>query len=415
MNDVADSLHFSDAYAVVAQQLGKARQQVVCGLDGPCARPLFDLLLACSRKGVLLTLVVPGEIQDEAPGIAWERLTALGAQLYVLRPGAPRLQTSVCVIDAALVMNGALARLQALSDAQSVGVLLQADSALAEDCAQGISQWAVTHALTQHPASPQDTSPPAPCAGSALAEFDDPLRWAPAWQTDLLQAHALALQADLAEMHRTINAFDQAQDAAIGPLLRECLDAKRKHLQQMHAQSGTEEARAQADEAQDNFDRYTQAQHAKPAPAPALDPAAQAQMKQLYRKLAMRLHPDRVEEDEKSEAQALFQRLQAGYENNDLATLQALEQQVLLVPQERPTANGATQPSVGSRSPAQQAMALRARLAQHQRDREGLLRSATWQTLSTQSNWSVWFTQQASYLQAELQRYSQALAATRTP
>ena len=38
------------------------------------------------------------------------------------------------------------------------------------------------------------------------------------------------------------------------------------------------------------------------------------------------------------------------------------------------------------------------------------MRSATWQTLSRQSNWAVWFAQQASYLRAELDRYAQALA-----
>jgi hypothetical protein len=39
----------------------------------------------------------------------------------------------------------------------------------------------------------------------------------------LLEAHALALQADIAEMHRTLNAFDHAQDASIGSLLRQCI------------------------------------------------------------------------------------------------------------------------------------------------------------------------------------------------
>lgn len=415
MTDVSDSLHFSDAYAVVAQEIGKAEQQVVCGLAGPCARPLFDLLLACSRKGVLLSLVVPGEFQDQAPGIAWERLTALGAQLHRLRAGAPRLHTSVCAVDGARVLSGELERLQVLPDAKSIGVLLQADTLLAQDCARGLSKWAAVHAVAQAPVTLHDASPDLPAASTDLTAFDDPSQWAPGWQTALLQAHTLALQADLAEMHRTLNAFDQAQDAAIGPLLRECLDAKRKHLHALHAQSGTQETQAEAQEAQENFDRYTQAQDAKPAPAPTLDPAAQAQMKQLYRKLAMRLHPDRVEEDEKTEAQALFQRLQAGYENNDLATLQALEQQVLRPPQTGAAPTGAAGEPPSKRRSVPQAMVLKDRLAQYQRDREGILRSATWQTLSTQSNWTVWFSQQASYLQAELQRYAHALSAASPP
>ena len=424
MTDVSDSLHFADAHALVAQQLGSARQQVLCALAGPCGRPLFELLLGCCRKGIALTLVVSGEPQDQAPGIAWERLGALGATLHRLRAGAPRLHTSVCVVDGATLLSGDLARLQVLPDAQSAGVLLQTNAALADDCARGLSQLAVEHADAQDAApGGLPVAPAAAAPATALATFDDPQQWAPPWQTALLQAHALALQADLADMHRTINAFDQAQDAAIGPLLRDCLDAKRQHLQALHAQTGSDEARAQADDAQAQFDRYTQDQDAKPAAAPALDAAAQAQMKQLYRKLAMRLHPDRVEEDDKTEAQALFQRLQASYEHNDFAALLALEQQVLLAPQAVPGASTGTGTGTGTgtlrgaglRSPAQQAAALKDRLAQHQRDRTGILRSATWQTLSTQSNWTLWFRQQASYLHAEMQRYAQALGASSAP
>jgi hypothetical protein len=426
MTDVSDSLHFSDAHTLVAQQLGSARQQVLCALAGPCGRPLFELLLGCCRKGVALTLVVSGAPQDQAPGIAWERLGALGATLHRLRAGAPRLHTSVCVIDGTAVLSGDLARLQLLPDAQSAGLLLQSSASLADDCARGLSQFAVEHAQAQDAAPgglPEGTAKPVPptaaAPATALATFDDPQQWAPLWQTALLQAHALALQADLADMHRTINAFDQAQDAAIGPLLRDCLDAKRQHLQALHAQTGSDEARAQADDAQAQFERYTQDQDAKPAAAPALDAAAQAQMKQLYRKLAMRLHPDRVEEDDKAEAQALFQRLQVSFEHNDFAALLALEQQVLLAPQAVPGASTGkgtgTLRSAGLRSPAQQAAALKDRLAQHQRERSGILRSATWQTLSTQSNWTLWFSQQASYLQAEMQRYAQALGASSAP
>ncbi len=409
MTDASDSLHFADAHAMVAQQLGSARAQVLCALAGPCGRPLFELLLGCCRKGVALTLVVAGAPQDQAPGIAWERLGAMGATLHRLRAGAPRLHTSVCVVDGHTVLSGDLARLQVLPEAQSAGLLLQTKATLADDCARGLSQLAVEHAQAQ------DAAPDALRAeASALTTFNDPQQWAPPWQTALLQAHALALQADLAEMHRTLNAFDQAQDAAIGPLLRDCLDAKRQHLQALHAQSGSEETRSQAEQAQDQFERYTQAQDGKAAPAPALEPQAQAQMKQLYRKLAMRLHPDRVEDDDKSEAQALFQRLQASYEHNDFAALQALAHELQQAPQASAALAGASTAAT-RRSPAQQAAALKERLAQHQRERAGILRSATWQTLSTQSNWTVWFNQQASYLHSELQRYTQALGASGKP
>jgi hypothetical protein len=186
------------------------------------------------------------------------------------------------------------------------------------------------------------------------------------------------------------------------------MDAKRLHLQRLHAQTGSDEVCAQAREAQERFDQYTQAQDAKPAPKTALDPEAQAQMKQLYRKLAMRLHPDRVESQDKPEAQALFQHLQTSYENNDFFALQALQQQVMQEP--GIALDGATL-GPPARNTADQVVALQERLAQQQRERASIVRSATWQTLSTQGNWAVWFAQQASYLQAELARYDRAVSA----
>jgi hypothetical protein len=422
MTHASDALHCSDAYLAAAQQLSGARQHVLCGLAGPCGRAFFELLLGCSRKGVALTVVVSDDAQDQAPGIAWERLGALGASLRRLRQGAPRLHTSVCVVDGARVLSGDLAGLQTLPGSQTWGLLLQTDTALADVCTRGLSQlvldYTSPHDAPSAPLSEELTLPTA-----AIALYEDPNNWAPAWQTDLLKAQALALQAEVAEMHRTLNAFDRAQDAAIGTLLRECLDAKRIHLQHLHACNGNDETRAQAEVAQAQFERYTQEQDSKPAATPALDDASQTHMKQLYRKLAMRLHPDRVEDSEKSDAQALFQRLQSSYSNNDLAALLALERQVLLAASTPPidasrqtTASSAYQahvPSAGGCSPAQLA-ALRARLTEQHLERQRILRSATWQTLTTQSNWTLWFEQQAHYLQAELERYAQARAAHET-
>jgi len=410
MNGAIDSLHFSDAHAVVAQQLTGARTQVVCAIAGPCARPLFDLLLGCRRRGVALTVVVPGDAQDTAPGIAWERLDAAGAVLHWLEPDAPRLHTSLCLIDAMLVLSGDLARLGPLPDPQSAGVLLQTNGALATRCAQGLSTFVLAHARRPDTAQTGQLKAEAPAAlGTELLILNPAQRGAAAWQAELLLAHTLAMQADIAEMHRTLNAFDREQDACIGDLLRQCMDAKRHHLQQLHAQTGSEESRANAQEAQESFDQYTRTQDAKPAPPVALDPDTQAQMKQLYRKLAMRLHPDRVESQDKTEAQALFQHLQSSYENNDFFALQVLQQQVMQEP--GIALDGATL-GLPARNTADQVVSLQERLAQQQRERASIVRSATWQTLSTQGNWAVWFAQQASYLQAELARYDRAVSAT---
>jgi len=401
MNDVSDSLFFSDALAQVAQQLHAAQSEVVCAIAGACGRPLFELLLGCRRRGLALTVLVPENAQDAAPGIAWERLDAAGAALHCLSPGAPGLLTSVCVIDSTHVLSGALAELGAASDPQTAGVLLQTDGALAMRCLQHLANLVLSCA--DHPSAAgatQARAAPLADAGSELVVLEQTAHACTDWQSELLEAHTLAMHAEIAEMHRTLNAFDREQDASIGDLLRQCMDAKRLHLQRMYA-------RTQAQEAQERFDQYTQAQDAKPAPPTALDPQAQTQMKQLYRKLAMRLHPDRVDASDKPEAQALFQHLQTSYENNDFLALQRLQQQVLQAAGGSPGGLVAAPPA---RNSAGRAIALQARLTQQQRERSSILRSATWQTLSTQRNWAVWFAQQAQYLLAELERYDKAVS-----
>jgi hypothetical protein len=53
--------------------------------------------------------------------------------------------------------------------------------------------------------------------------------------------------------------------------------------------------------------------------------------------------------------------------------------------------------------------ALQSTLAQQRAQRLQILQSATWRTLATQSRWDLWFAQQATQLQTEVQRYRQAL------
>jgi hypothetical protein len=57
---------------------------------------------------------------------------------------------------------------------------------------------------------------------------------------------------------------------------------------------------------------------------------------------------------------------------------------------------------------------LQERLSSQRAAREAIFRSPTWRTLSSQSNWALWFSQQAIYLQDEITRYEQALATMMT-
>ncbi len=407
MSAPTDSLFFADALGELTQHLDQARNSVVCAAVGAYGRAWFDALLSCKRRGVEVTLVLEPPAPGAQGGLAWERLSALGARVHWLERHT--LQTPVCVVDATVVISGDFPSLGLVLEPQFKGLLVQADAGLAQACEDGILQLLPSESAPDDGADHTQAFPE-----TDLAPYNGPDRRgrsALQWQLLLLQAHALALDADMAEMHRQIKAFDREQDASIGALLREFLDAKRRYFQQLHAQAASDGTQTQAQQAQDDFDRYTASQDAiASAPVlPRLAPEEQRDMKLLYRKLAMRCHPDRVDEGVKSSAQALFQRLQNSYETNDLASMRRLQTEIL----EGPWLDGAVDPAApaptGRDTGAQALAALQDRLARQHQAREQIVRSPTWRTLSSQSNWSLWFEQQARFLQADLQRYTDAL------
>jgi len=414
--------YFADAASAVQALLADARQQVVCALAQGCSRHWFELLLQVRRRGVALRLLVPDTTAKRQSAIAWERISAAGGELILLDSSAPVLQTPVCIVDGHTVLSGAIAELSTLAREDFAGVVRQSDLGLAQRCLEGLQALA---AQTQAPSNAQPTAsgpmddlvaPGAPwVAGSqAMVLSADLHASTAAWQSELLQCHSLAMQAELDELQRTMQSFDRQQDAAIGDLLREFLDLKRQYLAQLHARFGGAEREVQARQADESFSRYSESHpddESKVAPL-ELDPQAQQELKRLYRKLAMQCHPDRVDKpEEKQHAQALFQRLQRSYQASDMPGLQSLQAQLAL-------GHGATssklagQAAAASRPPAQWAMelsALQSTLAQQHAQRLQILQSATWRTLATQSRWDLWFAQQATQLQTEVQRYHQAL------
>lgn len=420
---------FSDAAPAVQTVLAGARQQVVCALAQGCSRHWFELLLQVRRRGVALQLLVPDTAANRQSAIAWERISAAGGELRWLDNSGPVLQTPVCIVDGHTVLSGAIADVSTLAREDFAGVVRQSDLGLAQRCLHGllalVPQTAVPPAAQSpiHSMGPDLTqaamAPSVSLSDSSrglVLSADLQARTA-AWQSELLQCHSLAMQAELDELQRTMQSFDRQQDAAIGDLLREFLDLKRLHLAQMHARYGGAEREAQARQADESFSRYT-ASHpgdeSNDAP-PELDPQAQQELKRLYRKLAMQCHPDRVDTaQDKQHAQALFQRLQRSYQASDIRGLQNLQAQLELG-QGAAAGNMSGSAQAASRHPAQWAIelsALQNTLEQQHAQRLQILQSPTWRTLATQSRWDLWFAQQAQHLQTEVQRYREALQET---
>ena len=421
--------YFADAATAVQALLAGARQQVVCALAQGCGRHWFELLLQVRRRGVALRLLVPDTAANRQSAIAWERMSAAGGELLWLDSSAPVLQTPVCIVDGHTVLSGAIADLSTLAREDFAGVVRQSDLGLAQRCLDGLQALAaLADAAPSAPSNVQPTASgpmnevaahgaPLVAGSQALVLSADLQARTAAWQSELLQCHSVAMQAELDELQRTMQSFDRQQDAAIGELLREFLDLKRQYLAHMHARYGGADREDQARQADDNFSRYTEShpdETSAQAP-PELDPQAQQELKRLYRKLAMQCHPDRMDTlQDKQHAQALFQRLQRSYQASDMRGLQSLQAQLDLG-QGQASASRSGGHAGAQRPPAQWAMelsALQGTLAQLHAQRLQILQSATWRTLATQSRWDLWFAQQANHLHTEVQRYREALQET---
>ncbi len=406
--DFAPEAHFSSAYAALEALLKGGRTRVHCALAQPCARPLFNLLLQARRQGLALTVVLPDSPAARDDGNAWERLQVLGAAVHWVGPQALVLHTSVCVVDGLSLASGALPAINPVAREDFAGIVLYTDAVLAAQCAIALEM----HGFTSAPRTAPDATLP---VGEALVVKPAASAGLEPWQAQLLQAQTLALQADIDEVERRLQDFDRQQDASIGPLMRQYLDLKRKYLAQLHAQFGSEEHRSQAQQAHDSFEQYTRSHPLDEPPRheKRLDEDEQRALKQLYRKLAMQCHPDRVGGADKAAAQAWFQRLQKSYQLSDLAGLQRLQTQWALsaTPATSAAPDAAADASAPTATPAQAAGPLLAQLDALHTQRLQLLRSPTWRTLASQSNWDLWFSQQASYLQAQVERYQEALQA----
>ena len=404
--DFAPEAHFASAYAALEALLKGGRTRVHCALAQPCGRPLFNLLLQARRQGLALTVVLPDSPAARDDGNAWERLQVLGAAVHWVGPQALVLHTSVCVVDGLSLASGALPAINPVAREDFAGIVLYTDAVLAAQCASALEM----HGFTSAPQTAPDATLP---VGEALVVKPAANAGLEPWQAQLLQAQTLALQADIDEVERRLQDFDRQQDASIGPLMRQYLDLKRQYLAQLHAQFGSEEHRSEAQQAHDSFEQYTRSHPVDEPPRheKRLDEDEQRALKQLYRKLAMQCHPDRVGGADKAAAQAWFQRLQKSYQLSDLAGLQRLQTQWALsaTPATSAAPDAAADASAPTATPAQAAGPLLAQLDALQTQRLQLLRSPTWRTLASQSNWDLWFSQQASYLQAQVERYQEAL------
>ena len=404
--------HFSGIQQAIARQLETANESVRVFADLFTDCDLFEALLSCQRRGVAVSLVISDCEVNRQSSIAWERLSALGGRIVRL-PAAcasgDEFDRSFCLVDGTSVISGDFKWTSFQEAGTQVSILIQCDAEISEHFKRSFARMLSEPWQACMPGAVQCEGLRAADLqqGPGLSLYQDPQLDELALQVRMMEARILAVETEIADIHRQIHLFDHQQEQAIGDLMRRYLDLKRRYLQAMFQQGQEELQRQQAKAAEEVFRQYQEARSAKAMESPPeqLDPQQQRELKQLYRKLAMQCHPDRVRDEDKVQAKVFFQQLQLSFQNSDLTSLKQLKVKIdagLGIKVELVSPNQRQQLALHLKD-------LQQALSQRNQQLASVSQSSSWRELSGRANWNAWFEQQAKRLKAAMQHYMKEL------
>lgn len=243
--------------------------------------------------------------------------------------------------------------------------------------------------------------------GMAVVEYQDQELAALRLEAMALEAELMGLATEQAELERLIRDFDRRQYEALGDVLAECLRLRREVLHLQASKSGKAEDRSAEQEAREEYEEYQQARaEAEQEPqAHILDAEAQTELKRLYKAACQRCHPDRVGDEDKAAAQAVFIQVQDAFRQSDLEALHRIH---AVLDQKNPFANP-IRTSTEKLKLEQNIARLALQVANLIHIIRGLRASETYRTLAGISDWAVYFATARQHLEAECESLSRQL------
>lgn len=457
--------YFSNIRERIVELLGQARHRVIVAVAWLTDRELFDALIAAQRRGVDVALAVLDDRINRKSSIAWERLTAVGGKHYWIPQGTNRagsLHHKFCLIDDETVINGSFNWTNRASNADENIVVIQGDPEFAQEFLAAFEQLLDKHG---HEAPPQDIdraklldrlaliaklidlgdyedvpdqakkiavansiseiaeignllnqkdwvkSKAAITAliarGLAIAVYEDPHIPEWKWQVRVLEAQVLALQDELAEVERRMHLFDHQQNQAIGHLISEYLDLRRKVLfaRQKNKPEAIDQSEATA--AENMFKAYERArvEQSNSTQPKQLSAKEQDDLKSLYRKLAQRCHPDRFDDEDKAWATEMFKQLGSAHQNNDIETMRELKEAI-----ERGPGSGHSASTLDTSEKLKARLArLQASIAELSTKLSQAINTSVWQVISQAPDLDGWLKEKAESLRQEIRAFREEL------
>ena len=387
--------HLSDVEQVLIRCLEGANDCLKIYLSSFANRYLFDAIVSRQRHGVQVSFALLDAPGNRQTSIAWERLSANGGTIFWLTE-----QTTVdfcpsqdfLLIDNKRVVSGRF-NLGSLISAEVPASFLEYSDPLAANYFESIFDLLIGKNEINDPR-----------AKSTFGLVENPKIQLQRSQALVLQSRILAVESDIAEIKRQIHQFEHQKEKSIGSLIRRYLAVKRSYSYQVYENDRQANSKIEAEEDEQTYQQYSESSlemsnDVKPSD---LNAEQLEELKQLYRKLAMQCHPDRVGEAHKENAQAFFQQLQFDYKKNDLTGLKYLKLQIDLKLSSR--ASHVFDDS--SAKLAQTLSDLQSRIATLAQEEFSLKNSSSWSELNAHKDWEELFARYAEQLERQIQRYS---------
>jgi hypothetical protein len=223
-----------------------------------------------------------------------------------------------------------------------------------------------------------------------------------------LEFQVNALSDQKIECEKKITAFMHQHHQVLGDLIRKYLELKSILAKQRAEdivdesvpEEEVEEVKAEAKEAEEEYQEYSghYQKMEEEEPPVSISDDDQKRLKSLYRKASMLCHPDRVTEEQKSEAAKIFKRLQKAYRQNNLAEVEAIYNAL-----KTGATLGDRAMSLSELEQLQSAVTeLKVNVDGLRSELSDLMTSEIWATLTEAKDWAAYFSDKKSQLEKQI-------------
>lgn len=156
---------------------------------------------------------------------------------------------------------------------------------------------------------------------SQLIIYTDPRVAAVKLELKNLEIQIIALREEMVETEKLINQFLIAHNSSLGQLILEILRIKKDRLNEMDSS----EFESEREEANRDYDEYRdQAEEISHLDIQELNEQEERELKKMYKQAAMLCHPDKVNEELKTQAELIFKELNEANSKNDIARVKEI-------------------------------------------------------------------------------------------